>query len=350
MPINVSLFIFLQLGAIAFFVSLAVTGFSRLGGLGDIPDHRSSHALITPTAGGIGIMAGIGAAFLTAALFHAELFFVRPGSVEKLASCLSLTFAMSFLGLVDDRFELRPSVKFPIILLICLFGCLAIGSVSMLPYKGDHIYLLWWSALGGSVLWLFTVTNAVNFSDGINGMFATTLGIASAGLCALAIRVGAPVTALLSGVLTASLMGFLPYNFRRRAAIFSGDCGSLGAAFLYGSAVLYLIYEQPELRLLYAGPLLILPVLTDILITLLRKPFMGIPLSAPHHFHIFQRWARKRNGHRLVSLFYGLATALMVVIVHEAYGRGTLGSMSGLALLTSLFVCLYLALSTWLPD
>lgn len=347
---SVTLVIALQLAAIAFSVSLAVTGFSRLGGLGDIPDHRSSHAYITPTAGGIGIMAGIGAALLTAALFYSDIFFARPGSVEKLASCLSLTFAMSFLGLVDDRFDLRPSIKFPIILLICVFACVLIGSVSMLPYRGDHIYLLWWSALAGSVLWVFTVTNAVNFSDGINGMFATTLGIASAGLCALALRVGAPVTALISGVLTAALMGFLPYNFRKRAAIFSGDCGSLGAAFLYASAVLYLIYEQPEMRLLYAGPLLILPILTDILLTLLRKPFMGIALSAPHNFHIFQRWARKRGGHRMISLYYGLATVFMVFVVHEAYGRGTIGSMSGLALMVGLFVCLYAALSSWLPD
>lgn len=340
----------IQVAGFAFFVSLAVTGFARLGGLGDVPDHRSSHVRVTPTGGGLGIIAGIGAALLVASLFHQDRLFSQPGSAQKLATLVSLTFAMSFLGLLDDRYVLSSKLKFGLILGISFVGARAVGSVTMLPFETDHLYLIGWVGLVGSALWLFTVANAVNFMDGINGMFGLSMAIASAALCALAIKVDASVTALISGALAASLLGFLPYNLRAKASVFSGDCGSLGAAFLYGGAILFLVYEQPELRLLYAGPLLILPLLTDVLVTLVRKPAKGIALLAPHNMHIYQRWARYRGNHVTVSLIYGIMMALMAILVHESFIRGTLGSLLGLGLMAGIFVCLYLVRSATLPD
>lgn len=347
---SLKILIAIQVAGLAFFVSLAITGFARLGGLGDIPDHRSSHVRVTPTGGGLGIIAGIGAALLVVSLYHQDRLFSQPGSAQKLATLLSLTFAMSFLGLLDDRYVLSSKLKFGLIFVISFAGAQAVGSVTMLPFETDHLYLAGWVGLVGSALWLFTVSNAVNFMDGINGLFGLSMAIASAALCALALKVGAPVTALISGALAASLLGFLPYNLRAKASVFSGDCGSLGAAFLYGGSVLFLVYEEPEMQLLYAGPLLILPLLADVLVTLGRKPSKGIALLAPHNTHIYQRWARHRGNHVTISLIYGIMTALMAILVHEAYARGTLGSMSVFALTVGLFVCLYLMRSVSLPD
>lgn len=340
----------IQVAGLAFFVSMAVTGFARLGGLGDIPDHRSSHSRDTPTGGGLGIIAGIGAGLLLAGLFYQDRLFSQPGSAQKLATLLSLTFAMAFLGLLDDRYVLSSKRKFGLIFILSIFGALAVGPITKLPFETDHLYLLWWSGLAGTVLWLFTVSNAVNFMDGINGMFGLSMAIASAALCALALKVGAPVTALIAMALTAALLGFLPYNLRAKAAVFSGDCGSLSAAFLYAGAVLFLVYEQPDLRLLYAGPLLILPVLTDVLLTLIRKPLKGIAILAPHNTHIYQRWARYRGNHVTITLIYGIMAAVMAILVHEAYEREMLGAMSGLGLMAGIFVCLYVARSASLPD
>lgn len=348
MPLN-SL-IAIQIAGLAFFVSLAVTGFARLGGLGDIPDHRSSHARVTPTGGGLGIIAGVGTGLLLAGVFYQDHFLSQPGIAQKLATLLSLTFAIAFLGLLDDRYVVSAKLKFGLIFLLSICGALAVGPIARLPYAADHLYLIWWVGLAGTVLWLFTVTNAVNFMDGINGLFGLSMAIASAALCALALKVGAPVTALISISLTASLLGFLPYNLRSKAAVFSGDCGSLGAAFLYAGAVLFLVYEQPELRLLYAGPLLVLPMLTDVLLTLARKPLKGIALLAPHNTHIYQRWARHRGNHVTVSLIYGILASFMAILVHEAFALGTLGSLTGFGLMVGIFVCLYLARSASLPD
>lgn len=341
-------FVALQLGGLALFVSLAVTGFSMFGGLGDVPDDRSNHARTTPTAGGLGIVAGVGAAVLVAAS-HRSLIFLQPGSAAKLATLLSLAFALSMLGLIDDRRVVPTKLKLALILAACVAGALAVGTVDKLPFQEDHIYLLWWSALGGTVLWLFVTTNAVNFIDGINGIMGGSLALASGVLCWLASQVGAPVAALMAGTLGAALLGFLPYNFRPKAGVFCGDCGSLPTGFLYAAAVLMLVSEQPELRLLYAGPLLILPILADVLLTLIRKPLANIPLTAPHSTHAYQRWARASGSHMLVSGSYvalGVAFATLVVF---AFDRGTLGSMSGLALLSGLCIALYLFRISTLP-
>jgi UDP-N-acetylmuramyl pentapeptide phosphotransferase/UDP-N-acetylglucosamine-1-phosphate transferase len=241
-------------------------------------------------------------------------------------------------------------LKFGLILLLSMFGALAVGPITRLPYGSDYLYLVWWAGLAGSALWLFTVTNAVNFMDGINGIFGLSIAIASAALCALALKVNAPVTALISMALATSLLGFLPYNLRAKASVFSGDCGSLSAAFLYAGAVLFLVHEQPDLRLLYAGPLLVLPLLADVLMTLVRKPTKGIALLAPHNTHIYQRWARHNGNHVTISLIYGILAALMAIVVHEAFGFGVLGSMLGLSLIVGIFVGLYLMRSARLPD
>lgn len=343
-------FIAWQVGGLAFFVSLAVAGFARLGGLGDVPDHRSSHGRTTPTAGGLGVLAGLGAALLAAALLHAETLFVQPGTAAKLASLLACAFALGVIGLIDDRQVVRTKLKFALIALVCLYAAWAVGSVTMLPFGRDHIYLLWWSGLGGTVLWLFVVTNAVNFMDGINGLMAGTMALASGVLCMVAVRVEAPATALLAGVLAAALLGFLPYNLRRRAAAFCGDCGSLPAGFLYAAAVLLLVHEQPELRLLYAGPLLVLPLLADVLLTLVLKPLRGIALTAPHATHVYQRAARRVGRHLPVTAVYVGLVGLMSLLVSHALERGTLGSLLGLAFVSGLFACLYAAASVNLPD
>lgn len=347
-PIEV--FLALQLGGVAFFVSLAVAGFARLGGLGDIPDRRSAHSRTVPTAGGLGIVAGVGAGTLVAALFHAELLFAQPGVAAKTAAVLASVFAMGVIGLLDDRAALPVRGRFTLIVLVALYTVWSVGSVTMLPFGADHIYLLWWSALAGSVLWVFVVTNAVNFMDGINGFMGATMAVASGALCMIALRVNAPVTALLAGTLAASLLGFLPYNLRNRAAVFSGDTGSLPTGFLYAAAVLMLVHEQPELRLLYAGPLLILPLLADVLLTLVLKPLRGLRFTAPHATHIYQRMARQAGRHLPVTaLFTGLTGGLALLVSH-ALERGTLGSVAGLAMMSGLFACLYAAVSTNLPD
>ena len=63
----------------------------------------------------------------------------------------------------------------------------------------------------------------------------------------------------------------MPYNFRKKAQIFCGDVGSLLTGFIFAVASLMLVKEVPELPFLYVGPILLLPFLADILMTLFSR-------------------------------------------------------------------------------
>ena len=62
----------LHLGAMAFAVALAFSGFMIAAGVGDIPNTRSNHSASTPTSGGIGLVAALGIMCLGAAKFYPQ--------------------------------------------------------------------------------------------------------------------------------------------------------------------------------------------------------------------------------------------------------------------------------------
>jgi len=107
--------------------------------------------------------------------------------------------------------------------------------------------------------------------DGANGFMGSFMFIASLALTMLAMTVGAMTAAILVGALTFGLLGFLPYNFRAKAQIFCGDVGSLLVGFIFAIASLLLVKEAPDFRLLYVGPILLLPFLADVLMTMLSR-------------------------------------------------------------------------------
>lgn len=340
----------MQLGGVALFVSLAITGFMRIAGLGDIPNHRSSHVRMTPTSGGVGVIAGVGAAVLAASVFHDRTFFPGPEDGLRMANLLALLFAVGMLGLIDDRFDLPPKPKFAILIGLSVLVALCMGVVTKIPVGSDYLYLSWILGLIGTTLWVFVTINSVNFFDGIDGLMGLSMAVASGALCALSIRAGAPQAALLAGTLCAGLVGFLAYNAPPAARIFSGDCGALFIGALYAAAVLSLVREQPDQRLLYAGALLILPILTDVLMTLVSKPIRGIPLFAPHRLHIFHRLAALTGSHLVVTLLYGLISVGVARLVLQAYANGTVGSASGMVMMIGVFGSLYMIVSIILPE
>ena len=71
---------------------------------------------------------------------------------------------------------------------------------------------------------LFTV-NAVNFSDGLDGLASGLSFIALLSLCIFGAANANPIPSAAALIIAFALLGFMPYN-RYRAKIFMGDCGS----------------------------------------------------------------------------------------------------------------------------
>ena len=318
----------LHLGAMAFAAALAVSGFMIAAAVGDIPNNRSNHSAATPTSGGLGLVAALGIMCLGAGLFYPQL-----GLAPELPFLLVLAFAIAALGLFDDIFEGRTLIKFALIIGIGALAVRVIGPPAALPLGAYEIALPYGIGLAGAVLWIFVCVNGINFMDGANGFMGSFMLIANFTLTMLAMTLGAMTAAVLAGAVTFGLLGFLPYNFKRKAQIFCGDVGSLLVGFIFAIASLMLVKEAPDYRLLYVGPILLLPFLADILITMVSRLKRKENLLAAHSSHLYQKLIRSGWGHTKVTLTYTVAGVICGNIAVFAVFSGMISSLSLLLLL-----------------
>jgi UDP-GlcNAc:undecaprenyl-phosphate GlcNAc-1-phosphate transferase len=230
----------------------------RLGAT-DVPGARRVHREPTPRAGGLAVAAAAAGAI---ALALAGGTGGRPG-LHLVAGALVLLAV----GLADDIFSLRPRTK--------LAGQLL---AAVLPVLGGlRLGLLAASDAGGlggaldatlTVCWIVLITNALNLTDGLDGL-AGGVGVIGLGwLAAARLRAGDTAAALPALALAGGLSGFLPYNFHR-ATIFLGDSGSLLIG--YAMAVLPLLAAGSEPVPPLAAFLLVAVPATDTVLAIARR-------------------------------------------------------------------------------
>ena len=299
----------LALVTVSALTSLLITRLMVRAGVSDIPAARSNHRQPTPTAGGIGVLCAMAAAFFV-------LSFGPSPSVmyPKLPALLSLSFFIALVGLYDDLYGPPAALKFGIFIGV---GCLLIYILS--PVRsvliGDAVLELpLFLSVLGTLLWVFVVINAVNFMDGANGLMAGSMVFAFAALGLIAYRLEAPQTFWLCTAAASAWLGVLPWNLRRKALIFSGDIGALLAGFIFASAVVLLAYESWTPASVYLGALIILPFLTDVLLTLLRRALKRENLLTPHREHLYQRAIASGVSHLRISLIYYAAVIVCAVL------------------------------------
>lgn len=296
---------FTHITLIGFFVALAVTGFAIALKISDHPDARSSHSVVTPTAGGLGIV--IGAIAVMAAL---TVFYPRFEIEPEIKALFGLGVLLGGLGLVDDVFGVPTRIKFVIIGIISVAVPLITGLPLALPLGNDVWLFPEGLAHFGAALWVFVVINIVNFMDGSNGLMGLTALVISMALVMCGLLAGVSVAAIFGLLLIGPIIGFLPYNLRRKARIFSGDTGSLFVGYMIAVACLSLPAHPNGERLLYVGPILLLPFLADALLTMAVRARRKERLTAPHRRHIYQRAILSGQGHVAVALIYGGLAAM----------------------------------------
>lgn len=251
-------------------------------GMVDHPGHRKIHASTTPLAGGLAVLSGfllplVGA--LLAGLFSGSLplpLALSYGLSERFVQLLTLllgSIAMVLLGSADDRLELSPAIKFGGQLLIALATAASGIRISLFVPNDLFSYLI-------TVLWILTITNALNFLDNMNGLCAG-LGLIACWACGWSAAFqGQYLVALLAFQLSGALLGYLPFNFPK-ASVFLGDSGSHLVGYL--TAVLAILpnyYQEGSTpKLAVISPLIILAVplfdLASVVIirTRNRRPF-----------------------------------------------------------------------------
>jgi UDP-GlcNAc:undecaprenyl-phosphate/decaprenyl-phosphate GlcNAc-1-phosphate transferase len=254
----------------------------------DPPRARGSHRRLTPTSGGLAILAAacVGAAALAARLAPPE----RSG-LAAVAVAVGFAALLGLIGAADDVLDLGARPKLLIQALFALVFTTGVARVGALPL-GPGLNLPLGDFVGslGAALWIVVATNAVNFMDGANGVAGGACTIAFAALGVGAARAGQPATAAAALAASAANLGYLPWNLSGR--LFQGDAGALFSGFLL--AALALTAERGGAGLyLYFTPLALLPFLTDVLLTLLVRARRGASLLDAHRDHLFQLWLQR---------------------------------------------------------
>jgi len=275
----------------------------------DDPGQRKIHDAPVPLAGGFAVLTGIllplvtGAIFLKLGIVKIPFASLIVHGINRRAIELAVivfgAIAITVLGWLDDKHELKPLPKFTGQLLVAVAVALACKRITLFVPSLTFSYAI-------TILWLLTVINAFNFMDNMNGLCAGLGAIGALLFAIIAASNGEYLVALIAFLMCGALIGFLPWNFPNARA-FLGDAGSHLVGYLLAvMAILPHFYTKQNPRpLAVLSPLLVLAVpLADlawvvILRTRARKPF----------------WIGDTNhlSHRLVRAGFSQTHAVLVI-------------------------------------
>lgn len=268
----------------------------------------------TPTMGGVMFFFSItlGVIFLTK---------------ESLVTYFMLAFTLGFglIGFIDDYIKIVKKrslglrAKQKIVAQLTLSALLAWIAVSWLqistaivvPYFGYTIELGWFYV----PFFIFLVvgtTNAVNLTDGLDGLASGVTMIVALGFALIGFYSNMFTVTIFSVALAGSCLGFLVFN-SYPAKVFMGDTGSLA---LGGAIAALAIVTKTELFLPIIGIIYVAEVFSDIIQVVVYKwkkvrVFKMAPLH--HHFEL-SGWREQK-----VVFVFWTVTALFVMLTLYLY-------------------------------
>jgi len=277
----------------------------------------------TPTMGGVVILAGLVAG--TAGswyLFHRQFYY----SVLLLA----LFVAVAGIGAIDDWGKIRRGrslglrareklilqfIAAGLFVAALVFG-LHNGTAIGVPFVGQ-VELHTWVYCALAVLFIAAMSNAVNLTDGLDGLAGGITVAVAFSLAAIAWFSGrteaahwpvGPAIATFLACLAAACTAFLWYN-RHPAKVFMGDTGSLAIGAALAGAALAL---HAEILLLFIGFIFIIEMASVILQVLYFKATKGkrIFKMSPFHHHLeLSGWSETQIVTRawLLAIILGVA-------------------------------------------
>ena len=282
----------------------------------DDPGARKIHDRPMPLAGGYAVLTGIllpllaGVASVKSGLLKASFTSLIAYGMEKrsleLFAIAAGAIAVTFLGWLDDRHELKPLPKFSAQFLIAVLVAIACKRITLFVPNLAFSYAI-------TILWLLTVMNAFNFMDNMNGLCAGLGAIAAFQFALIAASNGEYLVALAGFLMCGALLGFLPWNFPNACA-FLGDAGSQLVGYLLAvMAILPHFYTKLNPHpLAVLSPLLVLAVpLIDLAQVVVMRTLNGRPFWIGDTNHLSHRLARAGLGKTKAVLILWLSAAVI---------------------------------------
>ena len=252
----------------------------------------------TPTMGGLMFIIGIPIAVVVAYLFmHASTVGDPMSAIMRARMFYGLVLALLFgaIGFLDDylkvvkkqneglteKQKMALQILFGAVYLLLLHISGTQSTMVTIPYIGTYDFGVFYYVF--AMFAIIALSNAVNFTDGLDGLLSSVTLVLSIGYLIFCYLLGMGEMGIMAGALGGGCIGFLFWN-HYPAKVFMGDTGSL---FLGGAvAGLAFAYDMP-LVLLLVGIVYICETLSDIIQVAYFKATHGkrIFKMAPLHHH-----------------------------------------------------------------
>ncbi|WP_068774427.1 phospho-N-acetylmuramoyl-pentapeptide-transferase [Paenibacillus sp. FJAT-26967] len=262
----------------------------------------------TPTMGGIIILIALTIAALRFSDSNTELWILLIASlgyglVGFLDDYIKIAFKRS-LGLNAKQKLIGQLVVSAV---ICVLLVTSGHSTELFVPGFDVSFDTGWLYFPLMTILMLGASNAVNFTDGLDGLLAGTSAIAFGAFTIIAMNNTQPEAAIFSAAMVGAVLGFLVFN-AHPAKVFMGDAGSLGIG---GGLVAVAILTKAELLLAIIGGVFLIEILSVVIQVISFKTtgkriFRMSPIH--HHFELvgWSEW-------RVVTTFW--ATGLVLAAV-----------------------------------
>ena len=254
----------------------------------------------TPSMGGISIIAA--ACIIGLALMRSPNMWV----------CVLSTIAFGAVGFTDDYLKivkhqnegLNPKQKMGLLLIfavgLAIYGAYAANGAVMIPFLKDFVkFGIFYIPF--AIFATVAMTNAVNLTDGLDGLASSVTALVAATLGYL----GLSSEGLFAFALSGACVGFFLFN-KHPAKLFMGDTGSLA---LGGALAAVAVCNGHLLALPVAGGIYVAEALSVIIQVYVFKTQNGrrfFRMSPLHHHFELGGWKETK----VVAVFFGVTAAL----------------------------------------
>ena len=235
----------------------------------------------------------------------------EPTIATRLLPMIFVTLGYGIVGLIDDFKKvilhntdgISPKAKITGLLLIAIaYVCMLTfvfknGTDIYIPFSGQYLTIPIYIYIPFAVAVIIATTNAVNLTDGIDGLSTSVTTIILTCLTVISIIWNIKETTIFGCIMIGSELGFLLFNLHP-AHIMMGDTGSLLLGGAIAGMALYL--KLPLILLIIA----IIPVIETLSVIIqvmcYKKTKKRVFKMAPIHHHFeLSGW----NENKIVSVF-----------------------------------------------
>lgn len=284
----------------------------------------------TPTMGGVMFILGIVLAVVVGFLFYRM---GKPADGSPAGALLKarlfygimLALAYGLIGFVDDYIKVVKKQNEGLsegqkLLLQLLFGAVYLSllyisgdrlTTLIIPFVGSINIGLWYYPF--ALFAMLALANAVNFTDGIDGLLSSVTFVA--GLCYMVITslLGMWEMGVMAAAMVGGTLGFLVWNFHP-AKVFMGDTGSL---FLSGLVIALAFGTGMPLLVVLIGIVYVIEMLSVVIQRFYFKATHGkriFKMSPIHHHFEMSGWSEVKIV-TIFSLWTALGCAVAVAAV-----------------------------------